>query len=242
MATRRRHAGDNRRPVTPTAADTARLIDEAERRTRETTALLEVSRVVASSLDLSEVLGAILDQLGAITEHTGASILLIRHDAFEFVAARSITGSRAQIGARVPFTVGPGIAASIKRGEVVIIDDVRSDEPLAAAYREIIRSIGVPDRPPFNVIRSWMAVPLALKERVLGTLTISWTEPAYFTADHARLARAFADQASIAIENARLYGGRGTTAARFEAQSPAAGGLFRSSDLDPALQALAEVP
>ena len=67
MATRRRHAGDNRRPVTPTAADTARLIDEAERRTRETTALLEVSRVVASSLDLSEVLGAILDQLGAIT-------------------------------------------------------------------------------------------------------------------------------------------------------------------------------
>jgi len=110
MATRRRHAGDNRRPVTPTAADTARLIDEAERRTRETTALLEVSRVVASSLDLSEVLGAILDQLGAITEHTGASILLIRDDAFEFVAARSITGSRAQIGARLPFTVGPGIA------------------------------------------------------------------------------------------------------------------------------------
>jgi signal transduction histidine kinase len=50
-----------------------------------------------------------------------------------------------------------------------------------------------------------MSVPLALKKRVLGALTISWTAPAYFTADHARLARAFADQASIAIENASLY-------------------------------------
>jgi len=212
MATRKRRGPDNRGPITPHAVDInldaiekARLFEEAERRSRETTALLEVSRVVASSLDLGDVLSAILDQLGAITEHTGASILLIKDDAFEFVAARSTTGMRAQIGARLPFTVGPGIAAAIKRGDVVIIDDVHSDEPMAADYREIIRSIGVPDRPPFNVIRSWMAVPLALKERVLGTLTISWTAPAYFTADHARLSRAFADQAAIAIENARLF-------------------------------------
>jgi signal transduction histidine kinase len=212
MATRRRHRADNRPPIAPHPAGTgadgvemARLVEEAERRTRETTALLEVSRVVASSLDLSEVLGAILDQLGAITEHTGASILLIRDEAFEFVAARSDTGTRAQIGARLALTVGSGIAAAIQRGETVIIDDVRSDEPLAADYREIIRAVGVPDRPPFNVIRSWMAVPLTLKDRVLGTLTISWTTPAYFTSDHARLARAFADQASIAIENAHLF-------------------------------------
>jgi signal transduction histidine kinase len=212
MTTRKRQGPDNRGPVKPPAVDVnldalekARLFEEAERRTRETTALLEVSRVVASSLDLSEVLGAILDQLGAITEHTGASILLIRDDAFEFAAARSITEMRAQIGARIPSTVGSGLGAAMKRGEIVIIDDVRADEPLAADYRAVIRSIGVPDQPPFNVIRSWMSVPLALKDRVLGALTISWTAPAYFTTDHARLARAFADQASIAIENARLY-------------------------------------
>jgi signal transduction histidine kinase len=65
--------------------------------------------------------------------------------------------------------------------------------------------MGVLDEPPFNVVRSWMAVPLGLKDRVLGVLTISWTEPAYFTDDHARLARAFADQAAVAIENARLF-------------------------------------
>src|SRR3990172_230985 len=205
MATRRRQRSADSSPVTKQEAFTARLVEEAESRTREATALLEVSRVVASSLDLGEVLSAILDQLGAIMDHTGASILLIRDDSFEFVAAHSDTGARAQIGARIPSTVGPGMAAAMTRGDVVIIDDVRAPEPMAADYRAVIQSVGVPDRPPFNVIRSWMSVPLALKERVLGALTISWTAPAYFTADHARLARAFADHAAIAIENAHLF-------------------------------------
>jgi signal transduction histidine kinase len=206
MAVRKRKGTGKQGPTGPPAAE-IKLNDlkEAERLSRETTALLEVSRVVASSLDLSEVLRAILDQLGAITEHTGASIVLYGDDSFEFAEARSITGTSARIGARVPFATAPAMTAALKRGESVIIDDVRSDEPLAAEYRAIIQAIGVSDQPPFNVIRSWLAVPLALKDKVLGALTISWTDPAYFTADHARLARAFADQASIAIENARLY-------------------------------------
>ena len=248
MTTRKRQGPAHRGSVAPPeaspnrdAVENARLVEEAERRTKEMTALLEVSRVVASSLDLGEVLGSIVDQLGAITEHTGASIVLFRDDSLEFAEARSITGTRAQIGARVPFTAAPDLSAALKRGESVIIDDVRSDKPLAADYREIIRSVGVPDRPPFNVIRSWMAVPLALKERVLGTLTISWTEPAYFTADHARLARAFADQASIAIENARLYEEMRSSARRFEALSRADSELFCSLDLDTVLQALVDV-
>ena len=203
--------------------------------------MLEVSRVVASSLELGDVLGAIVDQLGAITEHTGASIVLFREDAFEFAEARSITGTRAQIGARAPFAVAPVMTAALQSGEPVIIDDVRSDETLAAEYRAIIEAVGVPDSPPFNVIRSWMGVPLALKDRVLGALTISWTEPAHFTADHARLARAFADQAALAVENARLYEDMRSSARRFEALSRADSELFRSLDLDTVLQALVDV-
>jgi signal transduction histidine kinase len=240
MPTRPRRAAHNRAP-TPEAVEQAHLIEEAERRARETAALLEISRVVASSLDLGEVLGAIVDQLGAIAEHTGASIVLFSDDSFEFAEARSITGSRARIGARVPFTLSPGISAALKRGEAVIIGDVKSDEPLAADYRAIIQSIGVLDQPPFNVIRSWMAVPLTLKERVLGALTISWTEPSYFTTDHVRLARAFADQAAVAIENARLYETMRSSARRFEALSRADSELFSSLDLDTVLQALVDV-
>jgi hypothetical protein len=101
MATRRRHGAANRPPVTPEAVDYARLVEEAERRARETTALLEVSRVVSSSLDLSEVLGAILDKLGAITEHTGSAVLILKDSELEFVDQRSIAGYRTHIGARL---------------------------------------------------------------------------------------------------------------------------------------------
>lgn len=78
MTTRKRQGPDTRGPAAQQATDYARLLEETERQTREMAALLEVSRVVASSLDLSDVLGAILGQLGAITEHTGASILLVK--------------------------------------------------------------------------------------------------------------------------------------------------------------------
>jgi len=191
---------------------------QVEERTRELTALLEVSRAVASTLDTRGVLAAILDQLSAVTEHTGAAILLVRDDAFEIVEAKSITGSRAEIGARIRFDAAPLLSAEMRQGETVIIDDIRADAPMAASYRAAISSIGVLDQPPFNVIRSWMAVPLALKDRVLGMLTISWTEPEYFTQDHARLARAFADQAALAIENAQLFERAGQVAAIEERQ------------------------
>jgi signal transduction histidine kinase len=223
------------------AIENARLFERTERRERELAAVLEISRTLASTLDAGEVLGAIVDQLGAVMKHTGASVLLIRDDAFEFVEARSITGARARAGARIPFEVAPVLAAAMRRGEAVIIDDVKGDEPMAADYRASIESVGLLDRPPFNVIRSWMAVPLAIKDRVLGMLTISWTEPAYFTDDHSRVARVFADQAALAIENARLYAEAERRARESEALTRADAELFRSLDLDAVLQALVDV-
>jgi signal transduction histidine kinase len=206
MATRKRHGRHNPRPVTPQKRDTAPLAEEAERRARETAALLEVSRVVASSLDLSEVLGAILDQLGSIIEHTGSSVLTLTDGELEFVDSRSVAGSRRQLGVRLrvddPLT---HLWEAIRNGETVIIDDVRSDDPMAVEYRDLLSTAGILQLPPLQVVRSWMGVPLMLKEQVIGMLTITWTKPAYFTEDHARLAQAFADQAAIAIENARLY-------------------------------------
>jgi signal transduction histidine kinase len=205
MATRNRRAPPSNRPNTAQSDETARLIEEAERRTRETAALLEVSRVVASSLDLSEVLAAILDQLGSIVDHTGASVLIVKDGELEFVDQRSVAGDRTHVGARLRVGDAPALWGAIRSGETVIIADVRSDEPMAADYRSIVTAGGVSDLPPLQVLRSWMGVPLILKDRVIGMMTISHVVPAHFTTADARLGRAFADQAAIAIENARLY-------------------------------------
>lgn len=54
-------------------------------------------------------------------------------------------------------------------------------------------------------MRSWMAVPLAVKDRMIGYIGTSSDRAGYFTSAHVGLAQAFADHAAIAIDNARLY-------------------------------------
>jgi signal transduction histidine kinase len=50
-----------------------------------------------------------------------------------------------------------------------------------------------------------MVVPLSLKERVIGFLSLAHTQPAFYTERHAGLVSAIATQIAVAIENARLY-------------------------------------
>ena len=48
-------------------------------------------------------------------------------------------------------------------------------------------------------------MPLTVQDRVIGMMSMSRVVPDYFTPRHVALARAIADQAAVAIENARLY-------------------------------------
>ena len=57
----------------------------------------------------------------------------------------------------------------------------------------------------FQYVCSWMAVPLILRDQVIGMLVLTSSEERAFTERHATLALAIANQAAIAIENARLY-------------------------------------
>ena len=48
-------------------------------------------------------------------------------------------------------------------------------------------------------------MPLISGDKLIGVLRVDHEEPDHFTEEHARLAKAFADQAAVAIQNARLY-------------------------------------
>jgi signal transduction histidine kinase len=86
----------------------------------------------------------------------------------------------------------------------VIIGDIRGEEPLARAYRT---SVGVPlETSHLRYIRSWMAVPLVVKDRAIGTLVLAHGRPNFYTPRHATLVAAIASQAAVALENARLFG------------------------------------
>ena len=173
-----------------------------EERTRELSSLLEISHTVASTLQLKPLLGPILDQLKIVVDYTGSAITTLEGEDLVLIATRGPDPEEHLLQRRFSLKhMGP-IWEVIHRGETVIIDNVRSDTPLAQAYRE---SVGELLETTFDYIRSWMAVPLMLKERVIGMLSLSHSEPIYYTPRYAGLALAIANQAAVAIENARLY-------------------------------------
>lgn len=89
----------------------------------------------------------------------------------------------------------------MQRRESVIISDARSDEHYARAYRELI---GARVATEYGHVRSWMGVPMMVRERVIGALVLSMSRPGFYTQRHATLAEAIGNHAAVAIENAQL--------------------------------------
>jgi two-component system nitrate/nitrite sensor histidine kinase NarX len=84
----------------------------------------------------------------------------------------------------------------------VIIPDIYAEDALASAIRTVA---GEELETTYGYLRCWMGVPLIVKDQVVGMLTIDHRDPDHYSSSHAELALAFANQAAVAIENARLY-------------------------------------
>ncbi len=85
----------------------------------------------------------------------------------------------------------------------IIVPNVEDDTPLARGLRESIWTPELEDA--FGHTRSWIGVPLLVHEHVIGMLALRHNTANRYHARHAELALAFASQAAVAIENARLY-------------------------------------
>ena len=178
------------------------LEQRVEERTRELTALLEVSRSLSSTLALEPLLDLILDQLQRVIAYQGASVMVVRDDTLETVASRTVRETT-EVGSQVGFTVSLPRALSIwqavLRGEPVVIGDVRGDDLFARTWRRVSST------PPDSPIRAWLGLPLSARGEVFGLLALTRDLPDGFSARDIELALAFAGQAAVAIDNARLY-------------------------------------
>jgi PAS domain S-box-containing protein len=178
------------------------LEQRVEERTQELSSLLEISHTVASTLQLKPLLGLILDQLKTVVDYTGSSILAVEGEELVFLDSRSPTPEEQLMKLRFPLKNLRLIWKTITSRESIIIQDVREDMPLARAFRVAMGELG---ETTFHYVRACMFVPLMLREQVIGMLTLTSSEAQSFTQHHATLALAIANQAAIAIENARLY-------------------------------------
>ena len=178
------------------------LEQRVEERTRELSSLLEISHTVASTLHLDPLLGLILDQLKLVVDYTGASILTVEGDDLVILDRRSPIPEEHLTQLRFPLKSLRSIWKTITARESIIIQDVREDSPLVHDFRI---AIGELREATLQYVRASMLVPLMLREQAIGMLVLTSNEERAFTQHHASLALAIANQAAVAIENARLY-------------------------------------
>jgi signal transduction histidine kinase len=172
--------------------------DRLADRMREIVTLHDIGRAVSSVLALDEVLRKIVDEVAAVMSSRRSCLLLTREDGNLEVGAgvgliESPSSDGASGGAVSPLQGIVELAEAIAwRGGPVRVEDVdREAELKASAEKAAVRG-------------SLLAVPLEQKDRVLGMLLVTRRNKPFSDAD-LRLLATFANQASTAISNARLY-------------------------------------
>jgi signal transduction histidine kinase len=179
------------------------LEQRVEERTRELSMLLDVSANIASTLDLPLLLEVILEQLQQVVAYDGASVLILEGDELRNVAHRGPIPHEVQAQMHLSREQAGELWEAMEGHEPLIIGDVKGDTWLAQAFRQ---AFGEYLNREMEYVRTWVGVPLMVRERLIGWLSLHHSEPRAYAQHHATLAQTIANQAATAIQNARLYG------------------------------------
>ncbi len=191
------------------AIQNARLFEETQRRNEELALVNRVVGTAATSLDLSQSLQIIANEIAASVSALHVGIALIDKDGTNLVltADASASGSdQSDIGIVIPLANNPTAETVIAKGETLIINDVYHN-PLAATIREIMKQ---------RKTQSLYVLPLFSDKQVIGTVGIDFAEPdRQLDEKEMRLVKTVLLQASTSIERARLFQQMRESEARF---------------------------
>jgi len=189
-------------------ADHARLdqrleaqIDECERLQdveREERALSEALRdtlaTMSGTLDLGKILDHILDSVGRVTPYDGANVLLVESDLVHVVRQRGYVAKEVErewLKQRIPVTKLATLQQLIDIGKPLAIPDTTTS-PMWIGF------------PNLAWVNSNVIAPIRSNGKILGFISLDSATAGYFTQVDAERLQTFADQAAIAIQNARL--------------------------------------
>jgi signal transduction histidine kinase len=173
-----------------------------EERTRELSTMLEISKNVTSTLELGHLLLVILEQIKSVIPYSRAAIFALQNEQLEAIAYQIPDGKKQISPLHLTLTNSTLYQAVIRAKNVLVINDLKQETPLEQAIREVFG----PAQPiSFPAARAWIGIPLIVKERVIGLLSLTHEVPNYYNQRHAQVAQTIANQLAIAMENATLY-------------------------------------
>jgi PAS domain S-box-containing protein len=180
-----------------------RLLEQrVEERTQDLFTVLEVSHTVASTLDLQPLMKLILEQLKTVVDYDGASIMILEGDHLKVLSYQGPIPQDMALDIKFPLELAVVNQQVIQHRQPIIIPDVSADTTLAQSFR---RTAGEELSSTYSYVRSWMGVPLIVRDQVIGMLSLDHHAKNHFTPPQDKLLMAFANQVAVAVENARLY-------------------------------------
>jgi PAS domain S-box-containing protein len=171
-------------------------LEIAEKEQREfSEALRDIFALLTSTLDLTEVLGRILSNLGRIVPHDSASITMLEDEHIWLVSQRHDPRRDTQelvAERQMQFEYREYLEAMFATGQPITVADLQTDRQMRSAAQQA------------NV-HGYIGAPILLQSRIIGFVNVYSEEIDFFKANHAGRLMAFAELAAIAIQNARLY-------------------------------------
>jgi signal transduction histidine kinase/CheY-like chemotaxis protein len=192
-------------------------------------ALLEMSRELSRIQPLEALLGKMAESCGQLLDSDSVGIRVRDGDDLVLAGAygdgrEAMTTPRLKLGESLT-----GVVAAT--GEPLVVWNPADDARLTATHRDVYRRRGY---------RAYLGVPLMVGGQVLGVLSIRTCREQGFSLEDLHIAGAFAAQAAIALENARLYRQAEERAQKLEALLDASRQLSRIQPVASLLKSIAE--
>jgi len=158
-------------------------------------ALRDTAAAINSTLDLDRVLDHILTAIAGVIPHDAANIMLAEDQNVRIADARGYAAH--------------GYEAWTHAYEFVLDQRVLTYELLRSGQAYLVEDTAADERwfhmPQTAWIRSHIAAPIRIEGETIGALNLDSAQRAAFSAEQLQTLMAFADQAALAIRNARLY-------------------------------------
>jgi len=161
---------------------------------RNLLALNKIATAVSHSLDLDTVLSSALEKTLEIMNRNTGGILLWDEER-QMLCYRVHHSLSKEYVQAVCFRLGEGIVGRVAQsGEAILVDDISIDPRIV--HPGLVAAEG---------LRAFAAVPLRVKDKVLGVLTVASHEARKFSVEDIQLLDSIASQIAIAVENAKLH-------------------------------------
>ncbi len=209
-----------------TAIDNGRLFESEQKRRQEAETLRQAASAISSTLDPDRVMIDILNALKQVIHYDNASVFLLEGEWLKLAIYQGFSYFKDLVSEK--FSAKDELFEEIRQFKhPIIIEDAQKDSRF--------KNWG----DTFQV-HGWMSVPLIARGGVIGCITLDSYEPGAYSETSIATAMAFANQAAVALDNARLFQEQITRSKIIAALADIANEIATTRDVLPALDQITQ--